>query len=263
MNIIHIAERAGPEGLALDDLLGPYPRPHGPSLARLLHPYRTVGLAEIEDLALLKRLDTKYVLPAYRLPALLASLPEDYALLEIEGTRLHPYHTLYWDTPGFTLLLMHHNGRRRRYKVRCRSYLSTQCSFLEVKLHTHKCVTAKARCPLVHPLTQLTPFARAFFVVLILAASVASCAPAAQDALVPTSIPTEETPTAGATQSIGSSTFPSAITNEAAATAAPMPTAAQEQISAVRPEGWDSDQRQLSKGKQHQCRRLERYRKAL
>ncbi len=144
---------------------GPFalsPYPHDTALAQGLRQFTAVGLAEIETLALLKRRDTKYVLPAWRLVALLEALYEDYALLEIEGVRCHPYQTLYLDTPDLALFRMHHNGRRKRYKVRCRSYLATDRSFLEIKLHTRKRTTCKVRRELVRPLTRLTPQARAF-----------------------------------------------------------------------------------------------------
>ncbi len=138
------------------------PRSHDPALTQGLAAFAPCSLEDLGSLTLLRRTDTKYVLSSRQLSPLLAALRADYALLEIDGVRAHPYRTLYWDTPDLALYQMHHNGRRKRYKVRCRSYLATGQSFLEVKLHTRRRTTEKVRRELARPLTELTPSARLF-----------------------------------------------------------------------------------------------------
>lgn len=115
------------------------------TLARALTQFFPVGLEEIQTAALLRRFDTKMVLREDQLSQILARLSKSYDVLEIEGRRIHQYHTLYFDTPALTLYLQHHNGQRSRYKVRMRTYEDTGTSFLEVKCKTNQHVTIKDR----------------------------------------------------------------------------------------------------------------------
>lgn len=93
-----------------------------------------VDLAELtERAALLTRVDRKYVVDADDLDSLLADLPDDSRVLDIDGERQFGYVSVYLDTPG--LMAFHDTAyrRRRRWKVRTRSYLATNTHFLEVK----------------------------------------------------------------------------------------------------------------------------------
>ncbi|MEV4352467.1 hypothetical protein AB0J83_49080 [Actinoplanes sp. NPDC049596] len=76
---------------------------------------RTISLAELVDQgALLKRFDHKYVLPAGALPALIGALPPDTRILAIDGRRLFPYRSTYFDTPGLDSYLGAAHRRQRR-----------------------------------------------------------------------------------------------------------------------------------------------------
>jgi len=99
----------------------------------VLQHFTPIGLAQIEDMALLHRIDTKYVLSEAQLYQALSHLASTYHVLEIEGRRQQNYQTLYFDTPGFALYLQHHNGWRSRYKVRSRVYVDSGMTFFEVK----------------------------------------------------------------------------------------------------------------------------------
>lgn len=116
-----------------------------PSLPRLLHRLAPVSLDDMADVALLDRSETKFVFHADRLPELLVVLQDEYRVLEIKGNRLNHYRTLYFDTPEFTLFRRHQAGGRNRYKVRSRTYLDTDMSFMEVKHKVSADRTVKSR----------------------------------------------------------------------------------------------------------------------
>ncbi|HMR49715.1 MAG TPA: VTC domain-containing protein [Arachnia sp.] len=82
--------------------------------------------------ALLTRIDRKYVLDDDAAASLLALLPSDTRQLEIGSRRCFGYHSLYFDTPSLESFRGTAHRRRRRYKVRIRSY-DTGLRFLEVK----------------------------------------------------------------------------------------------------------------------------------
>src|SRR6185369_8422338 len=99
---------------------------------------------------LLTRTDRKYVLPATELPALLDSLAaRDARVLRIGGQAEQDYKTAYFDTPTMDFYRATALRRRRRGKVRVRSYLPDRGHFLEVKTRTSRGVTVKYRFP--HP----------------------------------------------------------------------------------------------------------------
>ena len=121
-------------------------------LARILQNYIPISLKEMDSVKLLNRVDTKYILPASVLEALLVAIEPEYRVLMINGRLLNHYRTLYFDTPGFDLFNLHVNGNAERYKVRSREYLDTRESFLEVKLKTRKDRTIKQRLATRNPI---------------------------------------------------------------------------------------------------------------
>lgn len=107
--------------------------------------FEPISLAEMDGVALLNRLDTKYVMTTRQLWDALTNLQQDYWMLEVEGLRLNRYRTLYFDTPDFALYHAHVNKRPERYKVRSREYADSHLAFLEVKHRTRKDRTIKDR----------------------------------------------------------------------------------------------------------------------
>lgn len=141
--------------------LMPFPLTH-PSLSPALAEFAPISLAEMADVALLRRIDTKLVLREEQLVEALAHLSDDYDVLEIGNRRLHRYQTLYFDTPEYALYYQHHNGQGNRYKVRARTYLDSGLAFLEVKHKTHQGVTVKERLQTAELLRWIDPRARDF-----------------------------------------------------------------------------------------------------
>ncbi|GAA0470585.1 VTC domain-containing protein [Paractinoplanes deccanensis] len=122
---------------------------------------KTISLEELVELgALLRRFERKYVLPAAALPELFDALPADTRILDIGGRRRFPYRSTYFDTPGLDSYLGAAHRRRRRFKLRVRSYLGTGEDFLEVKTRGPRGVTIKDRFPYEGEHHRLTPAAQ-------------------------------------------------------------------------------------------------------
>lgn len=104
-----------------------------------------ISLAEMDHVKLMRRQDAKFVIPAAFVSGLLRDIAPLYRVLEIGGKRIHPYHTIYYDTDELKMYHEHHNGRLNRYKVRTRTYLTSDIAFIEVKFKNNKEETIKRR----------------------------------------------------------------------------------------------------------------------
>lgn len=112
---------------------------------RTLETFDPISLAEMENVALLNRTDTKFIMRMSQLEHVLERITGDYRVLETAHTRLNHYQTLYFDTHDFALYRQHHNGVRSRYKVRVREYVDSDLAFWEIKRKTNKERTIKSR----------------------------------------------------------------------------------------------------------------------
>jgi len=126
-----------------------------PRLVDLADRFEPISLVEMDTVALLNRIDTKFLMTAAQLLTALEALQEQYWILSINGKHLNHYRTLYFDTADFALYNLHVNGRAERYKVRSREYTDTGLAFLEVKRKTRKDRTIKERIPTDRPLTRM------------------------------------------------------------------------------------------------------------
>lgn len=125
-------------------------------LETLVTGFAPISLEQMDGVALLNRIDTKFVMRTGQLLNALAALQDDYWMLAIAGQRLNHYRTLYFDTCDFELYHAHVNGRAERYKVRSREYIDSRISFLEVKHKTRKDRTIKDRIRTPQAATQMT-----------------------------------------------------------------------------------------------------------
>lgn len=107
-----------------------------------------IDLPELTERAELQtRMDRKYVLPVGELAALLPHVDPDTQVLEIGGARVFRYESVYFDTPDLTCFRLAAHRRRRRFKVRTRSYLDSATCWLEVKTEGARGGTVKSRLP--------------------------------------------------------------------------------------------------------------------
>jgi len=118
--------------------------------------FAPVSLGAIGPQASLDRCDTKFLLPQGRLLALLGALRRDYRVLEVGGTRIHRYRTLYFDTAGFDLYRRHQRSSRSALKVRSRQYVDSGRSFFELKRKIGPRRTVKERTETRGIVTELT-----------------------------------------------------------------------------------------------------------
>lgn len=96
---------------------------------------------------MLERLDNKYVVDAVVLQHAVPDLARHFDMLDIGGRRAFTYETCYFDTADRRSYFDHHQGRRRRVKVRIRKYTDVGLCFVEVKLKDKRGITVKRRLP--------------------------------------------------------------------------------------------------------------------
>jgi hypothetical protein len=117
-------------------------------LQHILQKFDSISLEEMDAVRLMSRTDTKFMLHRADLKVLLEELSSTYRVLEVAGSRMNHYQTLYYDTQDFRCYAQHHNGKRNRFKIRKREYMESHLSFLEFKEKTNKGRTVKSRIKL-------------------------------------------------------------------------------------------------------------------
>ena len=117
------------------------------SLNKLISKFQPISLSDMDSVALMNRIDTKYQISAEKARFILSQLTEDYKVLQIGGKRNFKYRTIYFDTEEKLLLADHLRGKLNREKVRTREYLGSDKRFFELKMKTNKGRTVKSRVP--------------------------------------------------------------------------------------------------------------------
>lgn len=121
-------------------------------LPGLLADVPRISLAELTALPDLQtRVDRKYVVPADVVRDLLV-VHGDSAVLEIDGSVALRYESVYFDSADLACFRAAATRRRRRFKVRTRTYLDTGVCLLEAKTVGGRGQTVKRR--VAHPLQR-------------------------------------------------------------------------------------------------------------
>ncbi len=128
----------------------------------LLAGFGSVGPELLESRHLMRRTDSKFMLPRSRLLELLAPVQGDYGILLAGQSHSAHYLTEYLDTRRFMFFHDHRRGRRVRYKVRRRHYLDRQLSYIEIKGKGAAGTTQKWRREVPFMTHELTAEDRAF-----------------------------------------------------------------------------------------------------
>lgn len=124
------------------------PTPARAALQTSIATLPALDLAQVTAAADLQtRTDRKYLVPAEDFRALTRELNGTLAVLEIDGRRMFDYESVYFDTPTLLAYHDHAHGRRRRFKVRTRTYLDSGHCALEVKTEGGRGETVKTRHP--------------------------------------------------------------------------------------------------------------------
>lgn len=112
----------------------------------ILRELPTISLEElIDQAAMLTRVDRKYVLHREELSQALENIDPDTRVLNISNKLAQPYKSVYFDTPDQRSFYMAAHKRRRKFKVRTRTYVDSGTTFLEVKATGPRGVTVKER----------------------------------------------------------------------------------------------------------------------
>lgn len=108
----------------------------------------TISLESANELAELQtRVDRKYIVDDTTLTQILDALPSSYHRLCIEGETEFNYSSIYFDTPDLLTYYAAAYRRRRRFKVRTRTYDESATCMLEVKTKGSRGATVKTRSP--------------------------------------------------------------------------------------------------------------------
>ena len=133
------------------------------AIAKTLAGFRTITLKGLNSkAAMLTRLDNKYILPADDFRPAMQQFADHFDVLEIEGRRAFTYATRYYDDAELRGYYDHHQGRRKRCKVRVREYVDAGFSYLEVKLKDKRKVTVKKRLKIADAANPMDDAAVAF-----------------------------------------------------------------------------------------------------
>lgn len=130
-----------------------HPEPAGPVAAGAMRApfwltpaFTPIGLAQLNArAALLQRSDNKYIVDGAVLQQAVPLFARDFHILEIDGQHSFTYETCYFDDAAYSSYFNHHQGRRRRSKVRMRRYPDAGQCFVEVKLKDKRGATVKRR----------------------------------------------------------------------------------------------------------------------
>ena len=118
------------------------------SIQEILQTYQPISLKEMDDVALMNRTDTKYIISKEDLMDVLKEVANHYRILDINGVRSNHYQSQYYDSPDFYFYKRHHSGKKNRLKVRKRLYVESNLTYLEVKFKSNKGRTEKDRMKL-------------------------------------------------------------------------------------------------------------------
>ena len=113
----------------------------------ILQEFSPISLAEMSEVRLMNRIDTKYVTTLPCLARLLEMAGEEYLVQETDGLRDMPYNTCYFDTTDCDMFAQHQRGRKARQKIRLRMYETSGTAFLEIKNKNNRGRTDKKRTP--------------------------------------------------------------------------------------------------------------------
>jgi hypothetical protein len=102
-------------------------------LTDTLHTYHGIPLDELSRAPLMNRVDEKFAFPISKLDSFLNEMRPYYDVLNIDGKVIFDYTSQYFDNSNYGFFQDHHKEIPNRFKVRIRTYLDSNKSYLEVK----------------------------------------------------------------------------------------------------------------------------------
>lgn len=115
-------------------------------LMRIADVMEPITLDEMKSIRLMNRTDTKFVTNVPMFLRLLEMAKDKYYIQVVNDKRVSRYRTVYWDEPqGHEMYRRHESGRKTRTKVRVRTYVDSDLTFLEIKKKDNHGKTQKSR----------------------------------------------------------------------------------------------------------------------
>ena len=116
------------------------------NIEKSLQQFQPISLDQLNGKAgMMERLDNKYVIREADLLHALGDFADLFDVLEIAAQRMFTYVTQYFDDENLCSYHDHQRGRRKRCKVRVRSYNDSDFCYLEVKMKDKRGITVKKR----------------------------------------------------------------------------------------------------------------------
>ena len=110
--------------------------------------WKSISLKAMNEKAAMQtRVDRKYIVDAETAAKVLSTLDADASVMEIDGQRDFAYDSVYFDTPQMQSYHSAAYSRDDTFKIRTRSYLDSELTFLEVKTDGEQDMTVKKRIP--------------------------------------------------------------------------------------------------------------------
>jgi hypothetical protein len=114
----------------------------------LTAPFAPISLDALNAKAgMMRRIDNKYVVNRLALEDVVSTFAKGFDVLDIQNRRSFTYATRYYDDEKLSSYFEHHQGMRKRMKVRVRRYVEAELCFLEVKVKGTRNMTEKFRMP--------------------------------------------------------------------------------------------------------------------
>ena len=131
-------------------------------LTSTLERFALADVSLLEKRSLLRRVDSKFLLPVDEVAPVLERVVDDYGIVLAGDNRLATYRTVYYDTPELLCFHDHRRGCRPRQKVRIRHYDDRGVSFLEIKTKRSEYISSKTRTKQTFDDSHLSDVGRAF-----------------------------------------------------------------------------------------------------
>ena len=110
--------------------------------------WASISLQDMNKQAAMQtRVDRKYIVDAETAVKVLSTLDADASVMEIKGQREFAYDSVYFDTPQMQSYHSAAYSLKGTFKIRTRSYLDSELTFLEVKTDGEQNITVKKRIP--------------------------------------------------------------------------------------------------------------------
>lgn len=110
-------------------------------LAETLKGFAPISLDQLNaTVALMERMETKYIIHGSELKSILQEIKDDFFVLTINGKSIFDYDNVYMDTKDYMFYYQHENKQDKRAKIRTRHYVDSSLGYFEFKQREWKVI---------------------------------------------------------------------------------------------------------------------------